>query len=396
MTSTLKTLTDNILSAVSSLPKPEDLKDDERMRLLDALDKLRIALEPPTVSIQNLCFGAHTITVVRVAQGMGIFDAFVAGQGLEMTLSNLHENTRGDELLLRRVVRLLCSSNVIEEVETDRFKPTPLAMMFANGLPPGDAIKHFYAQMPVTARLYQYFERTGYKNPEDAYNSPFQFGLNTNDHYFEWLKRNPEDQQAFNSVMTMGRTYRSEEWYKFYPVEQRLQVKDTEVVLVDIGGGIGHDISEVKAQFPNLPGRMILQELPHVIDSIQQPLASGIETLKHDMFTEQPIKGAKAYYMRTVLHDWPNKQALVALTRIREAMTRDSVLLLNENALPLNNVPKYSAHLDFTMMEILGSLERTERQWVDLITESGLKLIKIWKPSTQTFGSNLLLEAALT
>ena len=195
--------------------------------------------------------------------------------------------------------------------------------------------------------------------------------------------------------MTLGRAYRSEEWFDFYPVKQKLMAKDSEVVLVDIGGGIGHDISEVRSKFLNLPGRMVLQDLPHVIDSIPQPLPSSIETMKYDMFTEQPIKGAKAYYMRTVLHDWPNKQALVALNRIREAMAPESILLLNENSLPPNNVPAFSAHLDFSMMELTGSLERTEQQWIDLVTEAGLKVVKIWKPSSQTFGFNLLLEAVL-
>ena len=41
-----------------------------------------------------------------------------------------------------RILRLLCCSNILEEVTADTFKPTPLAMMFAEGLPPGDAIKH--------------------------------------------------------------------------------------------------------------------------------------------------------------------------------------------------------------------------------------------------------------
>ena len=59
MTSTFKSLTDNVLSVVSGLPPPDQLKDDERMRTLEALEKLRVALEPPTVSIQNLCFSVR-------------------------------------------------------------------------------------------------------------------------------------------------------------------------------------------------------------------------------------------------------------------------------------------------------------------------------------------------
>ena len=61
-----------------------------------------------------------------------------------------------------------------------------------------------YAHMRVTANLYQYFEEKGFRNPDDVYHAPFQFGLNTKDHYFEWLQKNPEDQKAFNSVSALA------------------------------------------------------------------------------------------------------------------------------------------------------------------------------------------------
>lgn len=54
--------------------------------------------------------------------------------------------------------------------------------------------------MPITAGLYNYFEANGYRNPGDAYNGPFQYGMSTKHHYFQWLNENPEDQRAFNSV----------------------------------------------------------------------------------------------------------------------------------------------------------------------------------------------------
>ena len=33
---------------------------------------------------------------------MGVFDAFAAAQGTELTLSKVHENTKGDDQLLRK------------------------------------------------------------------------------------------------------------------------------------------------------------------------------------------------------------------------------------------------------------------------------------------------------
>lgn len=80
----------------------------------------------------------------------------------------------------------------------------------------------------------------------------------------------------------------------FYPVEDRLGnglKGDGEAVLVvDVGGGMGHDLEEFKAKHPGLVGRLILQEREEVVNQIQG-LSSGIEATVHDFFTEQPVKG---------------------------------------------------------------------------------------------------------
>ena len=96
-----------------------------------------------------------------------------------------------------------------------------------------------------------------------------------------------------------------------------------------------------------------------VIDDVKE-LPSGIEAMKHDFFKPQPVRNAKAYYLRTVLHDWPDKQAREILSNIRGTMSKHSILLINENALPDDNVPLYPAELDISMLVLFSSLERTK------------------------------------
>ena len=56
-----------------------------------------------------------------------------------------------------------------------------------------------------------------------------------------WLGSQPKHQGAFNTVMDIQRTNRGEEWFKFYPVEDRLRADSSEPLLVDVRGGLGHD-----------------------------------------------------------------------------------------------------------------------------------------------------------
>ena len=81
----------------------------------------------------------------------------------------------------------------------------------------------------------------------------------------------------------------------FYPVKERLgqATKDVDknaVFLVDIGGGLGHDLEELKVKHPDIQGPLVLQDQPEVIAQIDKA-KDGIEFTAHDFFTSQPIKG---------------------------------------------------------------------------------------------------------
>jgi len=80
----------------------------------------------------------------------------------------------------------------------------------------------------------------------------------------------------------------------FFPVQERLieerNIIEDDVLLVDMGGSIGHDLSEFKRKWPDAPGRLILQDLPTVLCHAQG-LDPAIQVTPHDFFTPQPVKG---------------------------------------------------------------------------------------------------------
>lgn len=246
----------------------------------------------------------------------------------------------------------------------------------------------------ASASVHEFLEAREYRSPEDAYDAPFQRAYGTKLHHFEWLAQHPDEQHAFNIVMeTSNRAVEGAQWYDFYPWQERLSLASSEkdrVLLVDIGGGKGHDIQAFKQKNPN--GRLVLQDVPEVIQDIQTPL-DGIEAVGYSMFDPQPVRGAKAYYLRTVLHDWPDKQVLQALHRIREAVADDSVLLINENTVPETNVPRFNASVDLIMLTAFSSLERTDKQWLSLLERAKFKVVKVWRSDKQGTGSNALFEA---
>lgn len=84
----------------------------------------------------------------------------------------------------------------------------------------------------------------------------------------------------------------------FFPVQERLiegsNITNDDAFLVDVGGSIGHDLSEFKRKWPDAPGRLILQDLPAVVCHTQG-LNPTIQVMSHDFFTPQPVKGMSAF-----------------------------------------------------------------------------------------------------
>lgn len=62
--------------------------------------------------------------------------------------------------------------------------------------------------------------------------------------------------------------------------------------LVDIGGGTGADVLQFRRRYPNVPGQIILQDLPAVIKSAK---AKNTDLLTLVIITQTPTQGFSSY-----------------------------------------------------------------------------------------------------
>ncbi|KAH8744648.1 S-adenosyl-L-methionine-dependent methyltransferase [Hyaloscypha finlandica] len=371
-----------------------DVSEVDRQQLLQACSKLQSAFESPFEFTLRVIFSGHQAMALRLGVDLKLFDAAARKNGDEISIEELSEATKADPLLVKRIMGFLGAMGIFKEVTKGLYASTPLAASYVSSSPFSAVVIHVTHFIMVISKLPEYFEKKGWKNPDDVYNGPFQYAMGTDRHYFDFLASKPYYQQAFNTVMTLSHRRRGQNWFDFFPVGDKLRVQNpTDVALVDVGGSQGADLIAFKEKHPDMPGRLILQDLPIVIAEAKN-IPEGIEAHGYDFFNEQPVKGAKAYYLRTVLHDWPDKQARQILTRVREAMAPDSILLINETMLPESNVALSSAQADLTMMVSFASLERTKEQFAALLNDSGFELVKVWMPEGFEESSARLAEQA--
>ncbi|KAF4473742.1 Sterigmatocystin 8-O-methyltransferase [Fusarium agapanthi] len=201
-----------------------------------------------------------------------------------------------------------------------------------------------------------------------------------------------------------------------YPVEETLfpgSVESLEApLLVDVAGGLGHDVHEFKKFYPNHPGvsftfnlkttttdnslkKLILQDLPVVINNLKD-IDASIELVPHDFLTDQPMKGARAYFMHSILHGWPDDVCRKIQARLTEAMKPGySKLLIFECVIPRTGAYWKATAGDIPMMTQLSALELTEDNWYQLIDGSvlNLRIVKFWKYGVSSVES--LIECEL-
>jgi hypothetical protein len=48
----------------------------------------------------------------------------------------------------------------------------------------------------------------------------------------------------------------------------------------------------------------------------------------HNFFTPEPVKGAGLYFLRFIMHDWPDRDAKVILKHLRDAASSSSKLII--------------------------------------------------------------------
>ncbi|KAJ5144350.1 OmtB [Penicillium atrosanguineum] len=299
------------------------------------------------------------LTVVRIGCDLGLF-RILAASDEPISLNTLAEQTRAAPSLLRRLLRYLASTREVTETSKDHFKANPATKSLANPVIQDCIYYIFNIGGPVYQALPETLKENGYTDTGKtlAWNN----GFNTELPFFPWAKQHPDHLKWFQSLMSA-------------PPRGRLGVTAEQALFVDVGGNIGHQSARLRARYPDLPGRIIVQDLPETISVA--PAVDGLELMAHNFFEPQPIIGAKAYYLRTVLHDWDDETSLKILAQLVPAMNSESLILIDDMALPDTEVHWWSATLDLHMLAMLGAHERTESQWRSLLDRAGLKLVDI-------------------
>ncbi|KAI0035464.1 S-adenosyl-L-methionine-dependent methyltransferase [Vararia minispora EC-137] len=244
------------------------------------------------------------------------------------------------------------------------------------------------------------------KSLHKNYATPFNVGNHVDTDIFHWFETQEYRARRFHIAATGSATDRFPPTIFTGGYDWASLPKDS--IVVDVGASMGSVTLTLIKEFPHL--KYILQDLEKVVKydapkywEAQMPsaLTDGRVTFQAiDFFEAQPVKNAAVYFMRAIIHDWPDEKAKQIMKVVRDAAGPNSKLVVFDAIMPyaceytgpfaeavapikapyplLANLGLglggFVTLVDIQMLNLLNGKERTVGEFIELGKQSGWKL----------------------
>ncbi|KAF2654763.1 S-adenosyl-L-methionine-dependent methyltransferase [Lophiostoma macrostomum CBS 122681] len=335
----------------------EHIGDEEtRHRLVEGASKLAIRLEDPRETLRRTSFSHLQLPLAIVGVETKLF-SILAAEDRPFHITELTDATGVDKSLLERLLRYYQATGMIAQVDDESFRATNVTRSLSD------------SDHADSLRWIMYWHVA----------NCLSSAIHTDLPPFEWLAANPWAWQLAQVHMKAHRKGRPT-FFDALDFEKRFAQDATSstVLLVDIGGGTGSQTRTFRQRFPDLPGRVIVQDRPEVIANVKDDLEkANIEAEVYDMFKPQPIKGARVYYLRNIFQAWTDATGKDILLNAKAGLTDQSIIMIDEMVLPKRGARVQGAQHDMEVMAAVAGIERTKDQWEQLLNSAGLKMHEV-------------------
>jgi hypothetical protein len=306
-----------------------------------------------------LMWGLAGTQCLYIVAKLRVADALAGGP---RPVAEVAREVGADPDALERIVRALVAMGVFTQPEPGVAGLTDVGELLVEG--PGSTRHNAIFFGDLTYRTWSgalTSAISGRPAFDEAFGAPF----------FDYLGEHPDEAETFNRAMEGGSAAR------IPPLLER----DWQGVgtVVDVGGGNGAVLRALLEANGHLRG--VVFDLPNVAASAQRDIGEAglgerCAAVGGSFFDEAP-PGGDVYLLAQILHDWSDDDAARILTRVREAMRDDAVLLVLELIVPEDDRPHPSKLVDLQMLVLLGGRERTRTQWAELLRRGGFELAAV-------------------
>jgi 2,7-dihydroxy-5-methyl-1-naphthoate 7-O-methyltransferase len=291
---------------------------------------------------------------VHVAATLRIADHIAAGK---TEIGELAAAAGADRDSLHRMLRHLVSKGLFEEGAAGHFVLNDAARgLLEDGVRLGLDLDGFGSRMAHAWGTLLSAVRTG----KPAYHEAFGRG------FWEDLEAHPEIAAQFDALMGPA-------GHGAPDPEILADAADWESIktVVDVGGGTGALLAEILRRQPGVRGTLV--DLPRTVARAGEVfqaagVADRVTTVGQSFFDPLP-GGADLYILKSVLSDWPDREALAILKRCAEAARPSGRVAIFTGAGPGEEAPP-----ELLMMVLVGGRGRSFAELGEIAGQAGLRV----------------------
>ena len=240
---------------------------------------------------------------------------------------------------------------------------------------------------------------TQFPDSEELNQSGVNLAFNTDLPVMRFFDQDPLRGPRFGNAM---KALAKSEGHNIRYVVDSFDWKSIQGTVVDVGGSFGHASMAIAEAAPQL--KFVVQDLPQITSKAEAglppQLKERISFVPQDFFRPQSVE-ADTYFLRFILHNYPDKYAVLILQNLVPVLKHGSKIIVMDNVMPApGKVPpseeKVMRNLDMIMMTLLNAHEREIEEWEALFAKADkrLKLKNVVQPPGSVLSSmELVFEA---
>ncbi|GJE93466.1 O-methyltransferase [Phanerochaete sordida] len=366
-----------------------------------ACAQLCVTVAQPGDCIVNKAFACTESACLQVAAGARIAD-LLEGKPEGLSVDELSKLSGVDRGKLGQVLRFLATKHVYREVRPNVYANNRLSVKLLTSDPVSCNVGVCTDELfKATTSTWETLSDPEYGQSYDPSRSAFRKVHGAP--LFEFYEQYDMKRERFSGAMVGWGNITDR---GLLPQMYDWQALEQDAVICDVGGNNGHATLDLVKGYPKL--KVVVQDLaslrPRWSELWSKELPSAIQEERTtfvpiDFFKGAPVKDCDVYYIRHILHDWPDASCVQILTNVKAAMkptarvliqeyvlqqtTREDAVIGNDLA-PEPLLPNYGNgrirryYQDITMLIGLNSKERTLQEFIDIGAQAGLTFVKLW------------------
>ncbi|KAH7874191.1 S-adenosyl-L-methionine-dependent methyltransferase [Lentinula edodes] len=366
-----------------------------------ACAQLSYTVASPGHVITNKSYGFYEPAALLVISNAKVADVLLyKPEG--MHISEIAKATGLDQGKLGRIMRMLATKHCFREVKPDVFANNRISVKLQSDDPVSGLVGHMTDEVQKGAvYLNEALSEPRSGHSVLASDTSFQraHGFSVFE-YYETAEGKKRLDRFAQAMIGWGAVTGKGMLPKAYPWNDC----PAGTIINDVGGGNGHIMLDLIGSFPQL--KIIVQDTPSMMEQAKDLWSKekpelvqnlSVQFQAMNFLHDAPVASCDFYYLRHVLHDWPDLDCIKILSNIRKAVKHGTRLLLHELVLqhvvsdgsrgeqaPEPLLPNFGVgrarlyQQDMNMLNLFNSRERTLQEFITIGKKSNFKFIKLW------------------